>query len=447
MLPKIKATVSFVLGVLLLLYTVILFFVVFLGGFSVVMAGQEVSATSAGKPAITLLVLYLIKLFVADFRKEIEKNMALFFGALLVMIFGSEILARAYYHSFVPQDLFWAAENLVMKRTPDPGRLFGVDTIKVSNNRRITFELIPGVNGQLTEWPKGKLLRINKSGFRDDENKKHSKEKGTFRIVGIGDSVMMGMGVDFEDTYGEVVERELNLRSKENKMDVNFEFINLAVHGYNTTMEVETFFQKGIPFDPDLVVISYVPNDFDLPNFIIKKEDPWVSKKSFAVFYINKRLEILANTKYGKFLGNAAWQNQKQDRGVWGLDMALWRNAKEEFVPDDYKFMVGMEAYVREMKRLKQKCDEMKIPLVLVFDVPEEKVVENRERIAIQTARELNIPVIKDYEEVRAFLKEQNTGPEFFCILSHDCHPNKWGHLIKGKKLASFIYDNYITSN
>ena len=108
---------------------------------------------------------------------------------------------------------------------------------------------------------------------------------------------------------------------------------------------------------------------------------------------------------------------------MWGLDMALWRNAKEEFVPDDYKFMVGMEAYVREMKRLKQKCDEMKIPLVLVFDVPEEKVVENRERIAIQTARELNIPVIKDYEEVRAFLKEQNTGPEFFCILSHDCHP------------------------
>jgi len=186
MLPKIKATVSSVLGILLLLYTVILFFVVFLGGFSVVIAGQELSATSAGKPAITLLVLYLIKLFVADFRKEIEKNMALFFGALLVMIFGSEILARAYYHSFVPQDLFWAAENLVMKRTPDPGRLFGVDTIKVSNNRRITYELIPGVNGQLTEWPKGKLLRINKSGFRDDENKKHSKEKGTFRDDGYG---------------------------------------------------------------------------------------------------------------------------------------------------------------------------------------------------------------------------------------------------------------------
>ena len=79
MLPKIKATVSSVLGILLLLYTVILFFVVFLGGFSVVIAGQELSATSAGKPAITLLVLYLIKLFVADFRKEIEKNMALFF--------------------------------------------------------------------------------------------------------------------------------------------------------------------------------------------------------------------------------------------------------------------------------------------------------------------------------------------------------------------------------
>jgi hypothetical protein len=109
--------------------------------------------------------------------------------------------------------------------------------------------------------------------------------------------------------------------------------------------------------------------------------------------------------------------------------------------------MVGIEAYVREMKRLKKKCDELNLPLILQFDVPEEKVVESRERIVIQLAEELNIPVIKNHKEVRNFLEKRNVGPKFFCVLSNDCHPNKWGHLIKGKKLASYIYDNYITSN
>ena len=333
--------------------------------------------------------------------------------------------------------------------------MYGIDTIRVSKNKNITYEYIPGIKGYLKRWPKGILLAINQLGFRDDENKSYSKDKDKFRIVGIGDSVMLGTGVNFKNTYGEVLESELNRMSQKNRKNIEFEFINLAVGGYNTTMEVETFFQKGLLFNPDLVIISYVPNDFDLPNFIIKKEDPWISKKSYMVFYIGKRLEILANTKYGKFFGNAVWKNQKKDSGIWGLDMAMWRNVqsgnpignKYEFVPDDYKFMVGIEAYVREIERLRKKCDELKIPLILQFDVPEEKVVQNRERIVIQTARQLNIPIVKDHEEVREFLQERNASPEFFCILSNDCHPNKWGHLIKGKKLASFIYANYFPLN
>ena len=161
----------------------------------------------------------------------------------------------------------------------------------------------------------------------------------------------------------------------------------------------------------------------------------------------------MANTKYGKFLGDTTWKNKKKSLGVFGLDMAMWRNTKSgnpigneyEFVPDDYKFMVGVEAYVREMKRLKKKCDELKVPLILMFDVPEEKVIESREDIPIRTATELNIPIVKDHEEVRKFLQEQNAGMEFFCVSTEDCHPNKWGHLLKGKKLASYISSTYLS--
>jgi len=163
----------------------------------------------------------------------------------------------------------------------------------------------------------------------------------------------------------------------------------------------------------------------------------------------------LATTKYGKFLTNVIRENQKKDLGLWGLDMAMWRNVKlenpigneYEFVPDDYKFMVGINAYIREMKRLKKKCDELELPLILQLDVSREKFMEDRENIVIKTAKELNIPIIIEHEEVKRFLKERNASPDFFCILKNDCHPNKWGHLIKEKKLASFIYSNYILPN
>ena len=147
----------------------------------------------------------------------------------------------------------------------------------------------------------------------------------------------------------------------------------------------------------------------------------------------------MAGTKFGKIFTNVTKKNQKKDLGLWGLDMAMWRNVKlenpigneYELVPDDYRFMVGIDAYIREMKRLKQKCDELELPLILQFDVPKEKIMEDRENIVIRTAKELNIPIVVDHEEVEKFLKERNANPEFFCILRNDCHPNKWGHLIK----------------
>jgi hypothetical protein len=444
MSPRNKSVVSLAMDVLIFVVFLVILSVVFTGGFSVHLFEKELSATSVFKPAGIFLALFFLKLFVADFKKELEKNKILVVGVLLFLMIFCEVVSRVYYSFFVPQDLFWATENLVMKRKPDFNQLHGIDTIRVSKNKKITYEFIPKLRGHMSGWPKDKFLNINSLGFRDDEEKKYLKEKNKIRIVGLGGSVMLGQGVDFKDTYGEVVENELNLISQEKGSNKGLEFINLSVYGYNTTMKVETFFQKGLRFDPDLVIISYGgTGDYNLPNFIIKKENPWVSKKSFAVFYIHKRLEVFSNTKYGKFLRGSSWENQKKDVGIWGLDMAMWRNAKYDFIPDDYKFMVGTENYVREIKRLKQKCIELNIPLVMMFTVPEEKVLDRRDNVAMQIASELNIPVVKDHKETREFLMARGKDLGFLCVSDKDCHPNKWGHLIRGKKIASFVNKNY----
>ena len=54
MLLKTRATISYVLDFLILVYFFLTIFIVFFGGFSVVISGHEVSATSAHKPVGTL---------------------------------------------------------------------------------------------------------------------------------------------------------------------------------------------------------------------------------------------------------------------------------------------------------------------------------------------------------------------------------------------------------
>ncbi len=113
-LLKIIVCVSYLLDFLVAVYFILVFVIIFFGGFSVVIADSEVSATSAYKPVATLLILFIVKFFVADFKKEIEKNKVLVSGTLILIFFLCEFSARVYYSAFVPQDLIWASENMVI---------------------------------------------------------------------------------------------------------------------------------------------------------------------------------------------------------------------------------------------------------------------------------------------------------------------------------------------
>jgi lysophospholipase L1-like esterase len=82
------------------------------------------------------------------------------------------------------------------------------------------------------------------------------KPEGTFRILLLGDSVSVGQGVrEYENTYPAVLETYLRERGLE------VELLNFAVTGYNTQQEVWTLNDKGLAFDPDLVLVGYCLND------------------------------------------------------------------------------------------------------------------------------------------------------------------------------------------
>lgn len=95
----------------------------------------------------------------------------------------------------------------------------------------------------------------NSLGYRGPEYQLERSE-GVFRIVNIGDSVSEGLLIaDYKQTFPSVLERTLS------ELLGAVEVINFGVNGYNTLQEVETFKDKGLSFNPDLILLQYALND------------------------------------------------------------------------------------------------------------------------------------------------------------------------------------------
>lgn len=124
-----------------------------------------------------------------------------------------------------------------------------------SENKIISYELNKSYEGIYS----GAYTKINSQGLRDKE---YSSEKpsNTYRIVVLGDSFTFGDGIALEETYTKQLENILN----EKLNDKNYEVINFGVDGYNTIQEAEVLKEKAIKFDPDLIIIGYLPNDAEI---------------------------------------------------------------------------------------------------------------------------------------------------------------------------------------
>jgi lysophospholipase L1-like esterase len=128
--------------------------------------------------------------------------------------------------------------------------------VRLSDNPKIGFEPIPNLDST------GKPVQYyayhgqsNDDGFRDYNHSLH-KPDGSRRIAIIGDSVTAGLWIN-DDTkvYPAVMEKHLQ------NLGFSVDVMNLGVAGYNTQQEVEMLKDKGLKFNPDLVILAYCLND------------------------------------------------------------------------------------------------------------------------------------------------------------------------------------------
>jgi lysophospholipase L1-like esterase len=120
-----------------------------------------------------------------------------------------------------------------------------------SDDPRVLFEPRPSFTG----FSEGVPLTTNSRGLRERELPL-AKPAGTRRVVFLGDSVTFGAGVNDDQPFPRLLESSINGTG-----GGPIETVNTGVVGYNTVQELARLEQAGLPYGPDVVVLTFVVND------------------------------------------------------------------------------------------------------------------------------------------------------------------------------------------
>ncbi|MCP3915631.1 MAG: hypothetical protein GY711_08760 [bacterium] len=119
-------------------------------------------------------------------------------------------------------------------------------------------------------------VEVNATGFRDIE-RAEQKPDGVRRVVLLGDSVAWGWGVDADERFGDMLDERLG---------EDVEVLNLACPGYGTDQQYWTLLDRGLAYEPDVVVVVFVLNDvfearydkrykMSKPRFTLQADGGW----------------------------------------------------------------------------------------------------------------------------------------------------------------------------
>lgn len=307
------------------------------------------------------------------------------------------------------------------------------DIVQPSRYPGIVYELRPNARGRFMGQP----VLINSQGLHDYEYSRR-KEPGTFRIVGVGDSSLFGWGVPFEDSSLKVLERRLNEKSRGQK----FEVINFAVPGYNTAMEAETFVRRCVEYAPDVVLLNFNTNDYDVPNFMRRPRDLTTLRRSYVF-----------DLAYSVYEGVMAVEREPPPFDFRQRTTAL-RQAEhldeDPALPDEYRYMVGARGVVRALERLATAARERAIPFV-VFTVKaypglDPKYVRDEWRdgqreLLERESRRLGFHFLNTYSYYMNYLNQHPNAnlATVFAVSEIDGHPNTLAHSIDAEAIFDYL--------
>ncbi|MCA9216322.1 MAG: tetratricopeptide repeat protein [Planctomycetales bacterium] len=162
---------------------------------------------------------------------------ALSLVAVVVCLAIGEVVVRSFGSAPELKAIQLESSDCVYKRSTNPVLGFELKSNYASNNP----DFIDSYE------------RTNSHGQRD-KPRSLEKPEGVTRVLLLGDSVVEGYGLPEDQTISQQLEQQLGPAT---------EVLNFGVSAYCTLAEIELLEVKGLAFDPDVVVLLFVENDFD----------------------------------------------------------------------------------------------------------------------------------------------------------------------------------------
>jgi lysophospholipase L1-like esterase len=319
-------------------------------------------------------------------------------------------------------------DELAAPRARDADRELALgDLVRQNADDSIVYELRPGVRGRFLGAP----VAINSLGMRDRE-RTPAKAPETLRIVGLGDSLMFGWGVRQDETFLALLEKALNERSSKPSVEV----WNLAVPGYNSVQEVATFAAKADLIQPDLVIVNWVGNDMDLPNFLADRPDVYSLRRSFLFECVRRRWR--------------AWRGKRVSSStlvpVPFDESSRLPKLRPEEVPARYRPLLGTENMLQALDRLAGLAREHGIRPIVLFDWnspqadPTKAESHYSSRIAVKewcAAR--GYQIVDTEERVLRYLQSHDLDVSALWLSSSDPHPSALRHRLIAEELIAAL--------
>lgn len=208
-------------------------------------------------------------------------------STLLYSIYALIIIGVTTYFSItlIDKNISGKFVSLNINDFGEPPKYRYTQCMGPSTNPNLPTDLIPNceqiADGTVIRIPETHI-KINSLGFRDYEYP-YDKPNNTFRIVILGDSITFGHGVELNDTYVKVLEKILNENYSSGRL--RYEVLNLGIPGYNMFEKIEIFRERGIRFNPDLVIVQYIDDDI-----INRTEEYRISEESIKEYLKKNKL-------------------------------------------------------------------------------------------------------------------------------------------------------------
>ena len=247
---------------------------------------------------------------------------------LVITLILLEILARIF-------------DPLGISYYPETARFFNT----MIHEEPISYRLRPGLDADYNHA----RYQVNSIGLRGPEipSPKSAQES---RVLWLGDSVVFGIGVNYEHSLPAIVERKAN----ENTGGRSYRVVNMGVPSYNTEQELIQFATVGLNLQPDAVLLLFSTNDIEAKGWVFDKRASWIAdfaQRSYAL----STLFIL-------------WRFVGQGTGTAGP--LIHMDNYEEGNP-------RWRAIADSLARIKQICDERLIPFVVLVEGSVEDVPYN----------------------------------------------------------------------